>query len=162
LSTFSTFRQVQRVAQPRTWFSSTQPIRRARACRRRRQAPPDQRCPIRRGCTILSAWRRSSAACWNTSDARSQQCWTTARPSSFCTGLAPGGDHDRDSDIDVAVIVEGLTRGLKERIFDAVADVELEHDRPVSLFVFSRLDFDTLLKRERRIALDIRPEGIPL
>jgi predicted nucleotidyltransferase len=69
--------------------------------------------------------------------------------------------HDK-SDMDVAVIIRGLTRKLKGRILDEVAELELEQHMPLSVVVFSEEEFNRLKKRERRIALDIEREGIPL
>jgi len=75
--------------------------------------------------------------------------------------LARGDYHDA-SDIDVAVIVHGLTRRLKGQILDEVAELELEHHKPLSVLIFSDEEFNHLKKRERRIALDIEREGVPL
>jgi predicted nucleotidyltransferase len=72
------------------------------------------------------------------------------------------GDYDDDSDIDVAVVVSKLDFLLKQEILTTVAEVELKHLTPVSVLVFSVEEFDRLLQRERRIALDITQEGVPL
>ncbi len=72
------------------------------------------------------------------------------------------GDYDDKSDIDVAVIVRGLTRKLKGQILDEVAELELEHHMPLSVLVLSEDEFNRLKKRERRIALDIEREGVAL
>jgi predicted nucleotidyltransferase len=77
-------------------------------------------------------------------------------------GSKARGDFDADSDLDVAVIVENLDRQLKLAIFDAVSDVELQYLKPVSVLVMSSDEFARLQNRERRIALDILAEGIPL
>jgi len=77
-------------------------------------------------------------------------------------GSMARGDYHGESDTDVAVIVHGLTRRLKGRILDEVAELELEHHMPLSVLVFSEEEFNHLKKRERRIALDIEREGIPL
>ena len=77
-------------------------------------------------------------------------------------GSRARGDYDHESDIDVAVIVRDLTRELKNRIFEKVAEIELEHLTPISLLVFSEEEFDRLKRRERRIALDIEREGVRL
>jgi len=77
-------------------------------------------------------------------------------------GSRARGDYDAESDIDIAIIVRGLTRELKNQIFDMVADIEMEHLTPLSTLVLSEEDFELLKRRERRIALDIEREGIPL
>jgi len=77
-------------------------------------------------------------------------------------GSRARGDYDSESDIDVAIIVRGLTRDLKNQILDSIAAIEIEYLTPLSTLVLSEEDFDALKKRERRIALDIEKEGIPL
>ena len=77
-------------------------------------------------------------------------------------GSRARGDNREDSDIDVAVIVDGMTREQKHTILEMVADIELEYLVPLSTLVMSAAEFDDLLKRERRIARDIEQEGKPL
>jgi hypothetical protein len=77
-------------------------------------------------------------------------------------GSKARGDSDRDSDLDIAVIVDGLDRDQKNKAFDAIADVELEYLFPVSAFVISSEEFNRLRTRERRIALDIEQEGVTI
>jgi predicted nucleotidyltransferase len=77
-------------------------------------------------------------------------------------GSKARGDHHRESDIDVAIIVQDLTRETKNRILKEVARIEFDHLVPLSTIVFSEDEFEHLKKRERRIALDIEGEGIPL
>jgi predicted nucleotidyltransferase len=61
-------------------------------------------------------------------------------------------DYDNESDIDIAIIVRGLTRELKNRILDAVADIEVKYLMLISTLVISEEDFEFLKKRKRRIA----------
>ena len=77
-------------------------------------------------------------------------------------GSRARGDADSESDVDVAIIVRGLDSRTKERIFSAIADIELDLLVPVSALVLSDDEFRSLIARERRIALDIQREGIPL
>jgi len=77
-------------------------------------------------------------------------------------GSRARGDYDAGSDIDVAIIVKDLDRETKLDILDVVADLELKHLVPLSTLVLSSEAYTDLLHRERRIALDIEDEGIPL
>ncbi len=77
-------------------------------------------------------------------------------------GSRARGDYGGWSDVDVAIIVRGLSRELKNHILTVVADIELKYLVPISTLVFSEEDVDFLKKRERRIVADIEKEGIPL
>ena len=77
-------------------------------------------------------------------------------------GSLARGDYNDESDMDVAIIIRRLTRELKHQILDKVAEVELNHLTPVSVLILSEEEFNRLKKRERRIALDIEREGVPL
>ncbi len=77
-------------------------------------------------------------------------------------GSRARGDHSAGSDIDIAVVVRDLARDSKDRMLDAVADIELKYLICLSTLIFSEEDFNRLKKRERRIALDIEREGVPL
>ena len=77
-------------------------------------------------------------------------------------GSRARGDYTLESDVDVAILVRGLTREMKHRILDQVAESELEYLLPISALVLSRDEFEHLKKRERRIALDMERERIAL
>jgi predicted nucleotidyltransferase len=77
-------------------------------------------------------------------------------------GSRAKGDYDQESDIDIAIVVKGLSRELKNQILDKVAGIEFVYLTPLSTFVLSEEEFEHLKRRERRIALDIEREGIPL
>ncbi|MGQ9646970.1 MAG: nucleotidyltransferase domain-containing protein [Thermodesulfobacteriota bacterium] len=77
-------------------------------------------------------------------------------------GSRARGDFDTESDIDIAVIVRELTRELKHQVLDTVAEIELKYLTPLSVIIFSENEFEQLKRRERRIALDIEREGVPL
>jgi uncharacterized protein len=77
-------------------------------------------------------------------------------------GSMARGDYANESDTDIAILVRGLNRELKDRILERVAEVELKYFMPVSVLVLSEDDFNRLKSRERRIALDIEREGVPL
>jgi predicted nucleotidyltransferase len=71
-------------------------------------------------------------------------------------------DYGEESDVDVAILVQGLTREMKRLILDKVAEIELDYLLPISVIVFSEDEFAYLKKRERRLAIDIEKEGILL
>jgi predicted nucleotidyltransferase len=77
-------------------------------------------------------------------------------------GSKARGDYDDESDIDIAIIVSNLSRNLKNRILDIVVEIELKYLTPMSTLVLAQEQFERLRERERRIALDIEREGIPL
>jgi predicted nucleotidyltransferase len=77
-------------------------------------------------------------------------------------GSRARGDYGEKSDVDVAILVRRLTREMKRRILDKVAEIELEYLLPISVLVLSEDEFEYLKKRERRIAIDIEREGVPL
>jgi predicted nucleotidyltransferase len=72
------------------------------------------------------------------------------------------GSAEPTSDLDVALIVESVSRTVRREVFDLVAEVELKHLQPISMLLLSKAEFERLKDRERRIALDIEKEGIPL
>lgn len=49
-----------------------------------------------------------------------------------------------NSDIDIAIIVNGLSRDLKKQILNIVVELELKHLTPISRLIFSRKDLMTL------------------
>lgn len=77
-------------------------------------------------------------------------------------GSRARGDYHAESDIDVAIIIRGLTRELKNQVLDMVAEIELKYIMPISTLILSENNFERLKKLERRIALDIEREGISL
>ncbi len=77
-------------------------------------------------------------------------------------GSRARGDSNTNSDIDIAIIVKGLSRDLKKQILNIVAELELKYLTPLSTIIFSDEGFNDLKKRERRLALDIEKEGIPV
>jgi len=77
-------------------------------------------------------------------------------------GSRARGDFSEGSDMDVAIVVRGLSGDMKHRMLNEIADIEFEHLRSLSTLILSEEDFLMLKKRERRIAADIEREGIPL
>ena len=77
-------------------------------------------------------------------------------------GSRARGDWDPSSDVDIAAVIDGLSRVEHSHILDTVGDVEVRHGFFISLVLFSTEEFARLTERERRIALDIEQEGVPL
>jgi predicted nucleotidyltransferase len=77
-------------------------------------------------------------------------------------GSRARGDFSEDSDTDIAIVIRGLSPEMKRRMLSRVADIEFEYLRSLSTLILSEEDFLLLKKRERRIAVDIEREGIPL
>ncbi|MCX8116484.1 MAG: nucleotidyltransferase domain-containing protein [Desulfobacterota bacterium] len=77
-------------------------------------------------------------------------------------GSQARGDFEEESDIDLAVIVRQWSPELRDEIYDVAAAWELKHERVLSVLLMSEGDFVRLKERERRIALDIEREGVPL
>lgn len=65
-----------------------------------------------------------------------------------------------DSDVDVCILVEKLTRAEKIEVFDRVAELGWQTGLPLSALVMDTDEFDRLRRLEARLALDIDREGI--
>ena len=76
-------------------------------------------------------------------------------------GSKARGDFDSKSDVDLAIVVDGLDGTTKRQIIDRVVEAEMEHLVAIFSLVLSWENFVDLRARERRIALDIEREGIP-
>jgi predicted nucleotidyltransferase len=72
------------------------------------------------------------------------------------------GEAHEDSDLDVAVVIEDLTRLEWREAVGLAAFSLIELGEPLSPFVVSGARFDELRARERRIARDILAEGVAL
>ena len=77
------------------------------------------------------------------------------------------GSHARaaanpDSDVDVAVVVDGLRGAEARRIAHLAGDILTERDVLVSAFAVSTARMDELRARERLIARDIARDGIAI
>ncbi len=80
----------------------------------------------------------------------------------YVFGSKARGDYDSESDVDLAILVDGLDRETKRKIIDLVVDAEVKYFVVISSLVLSWKDFTDLKKCERRIAFDIEREGISL
>ena len=80
----------------------------------------------------------------------------------YVFGSKARGDYDPESDVDLAILVDDLDNPMKRRIIDIVVEVETRYIVVISSLVLSWKEFSHLLERERRLALDIEKEGIPI
>lgn len=72
------------------------------------------------------------------------------------------GEASEESDIDLLVLLEGLTHAEKVRAIELGAEVSLETDTWLSPLVMAPAAFRDLIRLEARLALDIEREGVSL
>lgn len=72
------------------------------------------------------------------------------------------GEADEDSDIDVLVLIEGLTDAELGLVFDQVAPVIIDTGLPLAPLPMSTERLARLRGEERLLARDLDEEGIPL
>lgn len=79
-------------------------------------------------------------------------------------GSRARGTARPNSDLDVLVLLDSHCSELRRAIHHAADDVSLgfDYSPPVAPLVMARPEFDLLVERERRLALDILREGIPV
>lgn len=75
-------------------------------------------------------------------------------------GSAVRGERHEESDIDILVLIDGLTWEEKCRVWDEATDANVEFDAMLSPLVMTPEEMRLLRERERRIALDIDSEGV--
>ena len=72
------------------------------------------------------------------------------------------GEADEDSDVDVLVLVDGLSESERGIAIGAVADVIVQTGLPLSPLALSTERFEALRASGRALARDIDEQGIPL
>jgi len=72
------------------------------------------------------------------------------------------GDWGPDSDVDVLVVVDGLTHGERREVSDLAEDVYFETLVRVSPLALSGDEMRTLRAREYLIASEIERDGVPV
>jgi predicted nucleotidyltransferase len=79
-------------------------------------------------------------------------------------GSRAAGKARTDSDFDIFIMVDNRDRKLVDGIFDIAYDVYVESDLSIDIspVIISEGFFENRLSQERRIALEIAKEGIPL
>lgn len=77
-------------------------------------------------------------------------------------GSRARAEGNEDSDIDVLIVIDPYTEARKRAIWTDAYQVSINTAVYISPLVLSREQFDGLRQRERRIALDIARDGVPL
>lgn len=77
-------------------------------------------------------------------------------------GSSVRGERGEESDIDILVLIDGLTDVEKRRVWDEGTLINIDCDALLSPLVMRPEELQKLRDRERRIALDIDREGIEL
>jgi len=80
-------------------------------------------------------------------------------------GSMARGEATEFSDLDLFVMVDHKDMATSDAIVDVcyeVGDLEMGLGFPISPLILDREHFEELLRRERRIAQDIRAEGVPV
>jgi predicted nucleotidyltransferase len=77
-------------------------------------------------------------------------------------GSRARGEGHEESDLDLALIVEAGGRARRHALYDLAFDIGLAHGVTLAPLVLEEQRFEVLKRRERRIALEIDAEGIPL
>ena len=72
---------------------------------------------------------------------------------------ARGSAHD-ESDVDILVLVQNLSRPEKNEVLDAASELGMGAGVTVSALAMSTAEFERLRRLEARIALDIDRDGI--
>jgi len=93
--------------------------------------------------------------------------WVRQRFGARVSALALFGSRARgagteDSDLDVLVVVDGLTGAEAREIAARAGDVLTRHDVLLSPLALSRERYERLRAHERRLAREIERDGIPL
>lgn len=77
-------------------------------------------------------------------------------------GSCARGERSEESDIDILVLIDGLSWEEKRRVWDEATLISIAQDTLLSPLVMRPEEFQKLKDRERRVALDIEKEGIKL
>ncbi len=77
-------------------------------------------------------------------------------------GSRARGEANEDSDVDVLVVIEGLTSGEGREVDALVGDLLTRHDVLLSPLLISSEHFDRWRARERAIVGEIERDGVAL
>ncbi len=77
-------------------------------------------------------------------------------------GSKARGDFDKDSDIDLLVIIKKKNQKLIDYIYDTVIDVDINYSLDISLKIFSQAEYERLDTLKTPFIQNITREGVPL
>lgn len=77
-------------------------------------------------------------------------------------GSKARGDDDKDSDIDLLLIIKKKNRKLIDRIYDVVIDIDLNYELDISLKIFSKVEYNRLCRLQTPFMQNIADEGVLL
>ena len=77
-------------------------------------------------------------------------------------GSCARGDESEDSDIDIFIEIEDLTKQAKEKIRELSWRIGLENSAVISALIFSRDEMENSPLRSSSIVRNIMLEGIPV
>jgi predicted nucleotidyltransferase len=78
-------------------------------------------------------------------------------------GSKARGDSDRESDIDVIVVLrDEFDWRTKHAIFDICFDIGLDHDVLLQPVIFSQAEYDKPVARVTPLMLAVEQEGVPV
>lgn len=72
------------------------------------------------------------------------------------------GEATEESDVDLLVVVDALTREEKNQLLDAAYDLSVQAERILSPLIVERKWYRLLQRRERLLAKEIARDGIDL
>ncbi|HEY7215220.1 MAG TPA: nucleotidyltransferase domain-containing protein [Thermoanaerobaculia bacterium] len=67
-----------------------------------------------------------------------------------------------ESDVDVAVVLEGADWNTRREVIDLATDVGFPFDLLISPTIFDRETYERWRKQERPLVMDIERDGVPL
>ncbi|MCX6349480.1 MAG: nucleotidyltransferase domain-containing protein [Candidatus Aureabacteria bacterium] len=77
-------------------------------------------------------------------------------------GSRARNDYDRDSDLDVLVVVDKLTRGIGKIISECAWRVSFKYGVVIVPIAYSRNDWENGPERFSLLALAVEREGVPI
>lgn len=72
------------------------------------------------------------------------------------------GDADKESDIDVLIVLKEVNNTIEDEIFDICFEIDLKYDVVLSAIVYSKAEFNDSLNRVTPFYKSIEKEGVPL